>query len=51
MTSFRVEADSRTAGFSAVPKLDLLFDPVELLVALSGTPPYRLAVGQASAPA
>jgi len=50
MTSFRLQADSRTAGFSATPKLELMFDPVDLLVALSGTPPYRLAVGQASAP-
>jgi Protein of unknown function (DUF3999) len=51
MASYRLEADSRTAGFSAAPKLELLFDPVELLVALSGTPPYRLAAGQAAAPA
>ena len=51
MASYRLEADSRTAGFSAPPKLELLFDPVELLVALSGTPPYRLAAGQAAAPA
>lgn len=50
MESYRLEADSRTAGFSAAPKVELLFDPVELLVALSGTPPYRLAVGQADAP-
>ena len=51
MASYRVTADKRTAGFSAAPKLELLFDPVELLVALSGTPPYRLAAGQAGAPA
>lgn len=51
MASYRLEADSRTAGFSTAPKLELLLDPVELLVALSGTPPYRLAVGQAAAPA
>lgn len=50
LTSYRLEADSRTAGFSAPPTLELLFDPVELVVALSGTPPYRLAVGQAAAP-
>jgi hypothetical protein len=45
-----LEADSRTAGFSSAPKLELLVEPVELLVALSGTPPYRLAVGNADAP-
>ena len=50
LASYRLEADSRTAGFSAPPKLELLFDPVELLVALSGTPPYRLAIGQQAAP-
>ena len=51
MTSYRILADSRTAGFSAPPTLELLFDPVELLVALSGTSPYQLAVGQGAAPA
>jgi hypothetical protein len=50
MASYRLEADRRTAGFSSAPKLELLLDPVELLVALSGTPPYRLAVGQVAAP-
>ena len=50
MTQFKVEADSRTAGFSAAPKVELLFDPVTLLMAASGTPPYQLAVGQAAAP-
>ncbi len=51
MTSYQIVADRRTGGFSAPPTLELLFDPVELLVALSGTPPYRLAVGQGTAPA
>ena len=50
MRSYRIEADSRTAGFSAAPKLELIFYPVELLVALSGVPPYRLAAGQSAAP-
>lgn len=50
MASYRLEADSRTAGFSAAPRVELLFDPVVLLVALSGTPPYCLAAGQAAAP-
>jgi hypothetical protein len=51
MASYRLEANSRTAGLSAAPKLELLFEPVELLVALSGMPPYRLTVGQAAASA
>jgi hypothetical protein len=49
MASYRIEADRRTAGFSAAPRVELLFDPVELLAALSGTPPYRMAVGQPAA--
>jgi hypothetical protein len=49
MTSYRLEADGRTAGFSSAPKLELLVEPVELLVAFSGMPPYRLAVGNADA--
>lgn len=51
MTSYRLVADGRTAGFSAPPRLELLFDPVELLVALYGKPPFRLAAGLAAAPA
>jgi hypothetical protein len=49
MAGYKIEADRRTAGFSAAPRVELLFDPVELLVALSGTPPYRMAVGQPGA--
>ena len=51
MTSYRLVADGRTAGFSAPPRLELLFDPVELLVGLNGKPPFRLAAGLAAAPA
>ena len=47
--SYKLDADRRTAGFSAAPKVELLFDPVDLLVVLSGTPPYRLSVGQSAA--
>ncbi len=49
LASYRLVADRRTAGFTTAPKLELLFDPVELLVTFSGTPPYRLAAGQATA--
>lgn len=48
--AFKLEADRRTAGFTAAPRVELLFDPVDLLVALRGTPPYRLAIGQPAAP-
>ena len=49
MTHFKLEADARTAGFSAAPRVELLFDPVELLAALNGTPPFVLAAGQPAA--
>ena len=49
VTSVKLEADRRTGGFSKAPRVELLFDPVELLVGFSGTPPYRLTVGQAAA--
>lgn len=49
-TRYRLVADSRTAGFSAPPRLELLFDPVELLVGFNGKPPFRLAAGLAAAP-
>jgi hypothetical protein len=49
VASVKLEADRRTGGFSEAPRVELLFDPVELLVGLSGTPPYRLAVGQPAA--
>lgn len=50
LASVKLEADRRTGGFSEAPRVELLFDPVELVVSLSGTPPYRVAVGQAAAP-
>lgn len=47
MRNYRIEADPRSAGFSAPPKLELLFEPVELVAAFNGVPPYVLAVGSA----
>jgi hypothetical protein len=44
-TQVRVEADKRTPGFVAAPKVELLYAPVELVVRFSGKPPYRLAAG------
>lgn len=47
---YRLGADMRSAGFSAAPKLDLVFEPVVLIAAFNGKGPYTLAVGNKSAP-
>ncbi|MDE2597036.1 MAG: DUF3999 family protein [Sphingomonadales bacterium] len=47
--SFRLEADKRTSGFSATPRLELLYAPVTLLAAFNGAPPYTLAAGNKAA--
>ena len=49
LREYRLEADKRTAGFSAAPRLDLLFDPVTVLGAFNGVEPYRLAFGNTAA--
>jgi hypothetical protein len=49
VASLKIEADRRMGGFSDAPSVELLFDPVEMLVGFSGTPPYHLAIGQAAA--
>lgn len=46
---FMIEADARSAGFSKAPDLTLQFEPVAVLAAFNGAPPYRLAVGHAEA--
>jgi hypothetical protein len=46
---YRIEADARSAGFSAVPQFALEVEPLTLLAAFNGQPPYRLAVGNAMA--
>ena len=50
MTFYRIEADQRTAGFAQPPQVELLFDPVELLIQFSRNPPYRVGAGLAGAP-
>ena len=50
MALYRIEADQRTAGFAQPPEVDLLFDPVELLIRFSGNPPYIVGAGLAGAP-
>ena len=46
---YRIEADARSAGLSAAPKIELLLQPVELLAALNQSPPYVLALGSPGA--
>ena len=43
----RVEADARTAGFSAAPTVALEFEPVQLVFVASGAGPFTLAAGLA----
>lgn len=49
ISEMRITADSRTAGFVAVPEMATLLPPVTIVFIASGKPPYRLAVGQAGA--
>jgi Protein of unknown function (DUF3999) len=46
---YRIEADARSAGFSMAPKIELAVEPLTLLAAFNGQPPYRLAAGNANA--
>jgi hypothetical protein len=47
--AYRIEADKRTSGFSAAPRIELLYEPQELLIAFNRVPPYTLHTGNASA--
>lgn len=49
LAAIRIEADPRSTGFSAPPRLRLGFAARELLFAGSGAGPYALAVGKAGA--
>jgi hypothetical protein len=42
---YRIEADARTPGFTAIPVLKLLYRPASLVVLFDGRPPYTLAAG------
>ncbi|MDP3906923.1 DUF3999 family protein [Novosphingobium sp.] len=46
---YRIVADSRSAGFSAAPNVELLLDRIEVLAAFNAAPPYTLAVGASAA--
>ncbi|NTS66335.1 DUF3999 family protein [Sphingomonas sp. HHU CXW] len=43
----RIEADSRSSGFTATPSLRLGFAPADIVFLTAGTPPYTLAAGRA----
>ncbi|MBS3930029.1 MAG: DUF3999 family protein [Sphingomonadales bacterium] len=47
---YRLVADQRSAGFSAAPRIELQYEPVVLIAAFNGKPPYTLAVGNKGAP-
>jgi len=49
MKEYRLEADRRSPGFSMPPRISLRIEPVTLLAAFTGKPPYTLAVGNAEA--
>lgn len=42
----KIEADARTAGFSAAPEVLIAFDPVQIVFIAEGAAPYTLAVGR-----
>lgn len=46
---YRIEADERSAGFSEAPQIALEVEPLTLLAAFNGQPPYRLAAGNSKA--
>ncbi|WP_211442722.1 DUF3999 domain-containing protein [Collimonas humicola] len=51
-TAFReikIEADKKSAGFSAAPDITLEFEPVQIVALVSGQPPFTLAAGLANA--
>jgi hypothetical protein len=45
----KLQADSRSGGFSQVPSVTFEYAPVALAVAFNGNGPYRLLVGNAAA--
>jgi hypothetical protein len=47
----KIEADKKTAGFTAIPDITLEFQPVQIVVLASGGAPFTLAAGLAGAPA
>jgi hypothetical protein len=46
---YRLAADPRSSGFSKVPKVSLVVDPITVFAAFNETGPYNLAVGHPDA--
>ncbi|WP_419813737.1 DUF3999 family protein [Glacieibacterium sp.] len=46
----RIEADARAAGFAGVPGIELQFDPVQVIVLVTGSAPFTISAGQAAVP-
>jgi Protein of unknown function (DUF3999) len=45
----KIEADKKTAGFSAAPEVSAVFEPTQVIFLASGAPPFTLAVGLSGA--
>lgn len=45
----RIDADPRSSGFSGPPHVELQFMPRQVVALMSGTPPFTLAAGSATA--
>ncbi len=50
VSEIKIEADKNTPGFSAVPEVNVLFDPVQLVFLAGGAGPFTLAAGLSKAP-
>lgn len=47
--SYRLVADPRSSGFTGVPKIEVLTEPIVMLAAFNGKGPYLLAAGNKNA--
>jgi Protein of unknown function (DUF3999) len=45
----KIEADKKTAGFSAAPEVSALFEPTQVIFLASGSAPFTLAAGLSGA--
>jgi Protein of unknown function (DUF3999) len=41
----KIEADSKTSGFAAIPEVSVVFAPTQIVFLASGSPPFHLALG------
>ncbi|MGB7655032.1 MAG: DUF3999 family protein [Novosphingobium sp.] len=49
LSEYRVVADPRSPGFATMPRVELLTNPIVVLAAFNGNPPYTLKLGNAAA--